>query len=361
LLRALMIGEEKVILGGNNSLALGNTPVPTLSSANTGGALLGNTAYGVGVVALTLEGYFLATVAGGIVQSTTRTNADGSNDTVNGGAARPSTAANVTTANTGANTHCVNASVAVVVGAVAYAWYLGLAAGNLVLHSITTINSANLTANGAGTQVFSTLTASDLSRNSLIFDGLMTFHCQTALGATVVTQATGTPGVGTVLTSDNAGGIVEIDAALKAFWDNYRLSPDTLWVSSQQMQDIGKKILQGNSTAAQRFVFNAEQGMIGGGIMVRTYLNKFGMNGATELKIRLHPNMPSGTMMFTTNKLPYPLSNVTNVTQIRARREYYQIEWPLRTRKYEYGVYCDEVLQHFFPPSGGVINNIAAG
>src|SRR5712664_786712 len=34
LLKALMIAEEKVILGGNTSLALGNTPTPTLSQAN---------------------------------------------------------------------------------------------------------------------------------------------------------------------------------------------------------------------------------------------------------------------------------------------------------------------------------------
>jgi hypothetical protein len=71
--------------------------------------------------------------------------------------------------------------------------------------------------------------------------------------------------------------------------------------------------------------------------------------------------MPPGTILFTTNRLPYPLSNVTNVMQIRTRRDYYQIEWPIRTRKYEYGVYADEVLQHFFPPSSGIITNIADG
>ena len=35
LLRALMIGEEKVILGGNSSVALGTTPTPTLATATT--------------------------------------------------------------------------------------------------------------------------------------------------------------------------------------------------------------------------------------------------------------------------------------------------------------------------------------
>ena len=43
------------------------------------------------------------------------------------------------------------------------------------------------------------------------------------------------------------------------------------------------------------------------------------------------------------------------------RQDYYQIEWPPRARRYECGVYADEVLQHYFPPSMAIISNIAAG
>jgi hypothetical protein len=85
------------------------------------------------------------------------------------------------------------------------------------------------------------------------------------------------------------------------------------------------------------------------------------MSGAKEIPIKLHPNMPPGTLMFFTDQLPYPLSNVTNVLQIRTLRDYYQVEWPLRTRKYEYGVYTHEVLQNYFPPAFGVITNIGNG
>jgi hypothetical protein len=208
---------------------------------------------------------------------------------------------------------------------------------------------------------YQALGATNNSTNTLAFDGLLTIASSSTLNSYQATMATGTAGTGTPLTSDGAGGITEIDTALKHFWDSYRLSPDTLWVNSQEMNNIGKKILAGASNAAQRFVFNADQGMVGGGIMVRSYLNKFGMDGAQELKIRLHPNMPAGTMLFTTNRLPYPLSNVTNVMQMRMRRDYYQIEWPLVTRKYQYGIYEDCVLQHFFPPSMGIITNIANG
>ena len=71
--------------------------------------------------------------------------------------------------------------------------------------------------------------------------------------------------------------------------------------------------------------------------------------------------MPSGVILATASKIPYPLSNVGNVFQIRARQDYYEIDWPLVTRKWQMGVYADEVLQHYFPPALGVIYNITAG
>jgi hypothetical protein len=67
----------------------------------------------------------------------------------------------------------------------------------------------------------------------------------------------------------------------------------------------------------------------------------------------------AGRAVVEAHKLPYPLSNVSNILQMRMRRDYYQIEWPQTTRKYQYGVYEDGVLQNYFPPSQGLITNIA--
>jgi hypothetical protein len=75
----------------------------------------------------------------------------------------------------------------------------------------------------------------------------------------------------------------------------------------------------------------------------------------------VHPNLPPGTIMFRTTRVPAYLDGVSDLCRVRTRREYHQIEWPLRTRKYEYGVYADEVLQHYFPPSLGLITNVANG
>jgi hypothetical protein len=335
---------------------MGTTPTPTLAGSTTGGALAAAT-YSVICVALAFDGYASGSVTGGIKHAVSRANADGSTDTFGGGSAQKSAAATVTT--TG-STSSIAATVAAVNNAVAYAWFWG-AGGAEVLGAITTINSLVITAAAAGTQTAASVTASDNSTNTLIHDGLLTQVAAAGSNSYVATMPTGTAGVGTPLTSDNAGGIVEIDAALKSFWDNYRVSPTDIYVSSQEMTNLSKKILSGNANAAQRFVFNSDQGLLAGGTMVRSYLNKFSMDGATEIPVSLHPNLPAGTILFYADKLSYPLSNVSNVLQIRARRDYYQIEWPLRSRKYEYGIYTDQVLQNYFTPAFGVLRNIANG
>ncbi|MCW2275053.1 hypothetical protein GJ654_10005 [Rhodoblastus acidophilus] len=355
-LEALMIGEEAMILGGNGSMALGTTATPTLAASTTGGSLATST-LSVIAVALSHEGLINASVSSGIQASITRTNADGSSDSFGGGAARKSTNATVSvTGPTGA----VTASVTVKSGAAGYAWFWG-AAGSEVLAAITTINSVVITATATGAQTAASLPAADWSVNALAFDGLLTQAFNSGSGSLIVTQPDGVAGAGTPLTADGAGGIVEIENVLKANWDNYRLSPDEVWVSSQEAMNISKKVLSAGSNAAQRFLFDARNDAFAGGVMATTYKNKYSMAGAKSLDIKIHPNMPAGTMLFLTRQLPYPLANVGNVIQMRTRQDYYQIEWPLRARRYEYGVYADEVLQHYFPPSMSVITNIGNG
>ena len=231
-----------------------------------------------------------------------------------------------------------------------------------MLGAITTINSVSITAAAAGTQTAASLPTTDYSQNALVFDGLLTQAFNPSLNAYFAAQATGTAGTGTPLTADSEGGIVEFDAALKSFWDNYRLSPTTIYVSSQEMLNIHKKILQGGTNTAARFVFSADQGAMLGGVMVRSYLNKFSMKGAVEIPIKLHPNMPAGTVLFFSKTLPYPLSNVPKhgadphpqrvlPDRMAAARA------PLRIRRR----YADEVLQNYAPFAFGAITNIGNG
>lgn len=348
-LEALMLGEELILLGGNGSLALGTTATPALAGASTGGTLSNGT-YSVICIALTLEGYVNSSLTGGVPGLVVRPNADGSSDSFGGGSAQKSGAASVTLSG-GTSTQVINATVTASRGAVGYAWYWG-AAGSETLGAITTINVLQITGTATGSQLASDLPASDNSINNLIFDGILTQAAKNDSGSYYKSLN------GQSLTSDAEGGIVEIDEALKYFWDTLRLSPTTIWVNSQEALSISRLVLAGGSTSNLRFTTEIKDGMVAGGVMIKEYLNRFSMAGGQVIPVKIHPNMPAGTILFTTEALPYPLANVTNVMQVRCRQDYYQIEWPLRSRKYEYGVYADEVLQHYFPPSIGVLSNV---
>lgn len=357
LLWALMLGEEPMLLGGNADQAIGQCTAPTLAGSSSGGSLATQT-LSVIVAGLTLDGFLNGSVANGVQGAITRTNADGSSDTFGGGTGKLS--ANTTASITGPSGSCT-ATTPRRANAYAYAWFWGVA-GSEVLGAITTINSINITAAATGTQTAASLGTNDNSTMGLTCDGILPYIETAGSNAYIAVQPTGTAGTGTPLTADTFGGIVEFNTALKSFWDNYRLAPEEIWVSSQEMNNIKNKILSSSSNAAQRFMLNVnDQGDVKGGFSVRSYLNPFTMGGAVEIPIKIHPYLPAGTVLFRTMKLPYKLNNVPNVLQVRTRRDYYQLEWPLRSRKYEYGVYSDQLLQCYFPPSLGIITNIGNG
>ncbi|CAK0739914.1 conserved hypothetical protein [Gammaproteobacteria bacterium] len=358
LLQSTMIEEERLIIGGNTSIALGTTPTPTCSDVATGGTLLANTAYKVGCIALTFEGYKYNTVAAGLVPVVTKTNTDGSTDTFGGGVAKQSAIASISTAADATNTHSIKASVTPVNGAVAYAWYLGTVnAAGMFLYSITTINSVLFTADAAGAQAFSVAEfANDNSKNSLAFDGLYSQIMATGSNAYLKDLATGVPGTGSALTTDGAGGITEISDAFQSFWDNFRLSPDIMYVSGGVALAMNKLIIANGGAPLIRYGLDAQgTGQLDAGVVIGSILNQITNK---KVAIVVHPDAVPGSILFYSDGVPYPLSGVGNILQIRARRDYYQIEWPLKTRKYEYGVYADEVLQNYFPPAFGLIKNI---
>lgn len=366
LLRSLMIGEENIILAGNTSMALGITATPSLVASGSGGSLATGT-LSVIAVALGYEAYWNLNgfnngntggkqniAAATMASAVTRTNADGTTDTINGGFAQKSAAASVSvTGPTGS----VAATVTAKAGAYGYAWFWG-AAGSEVLGAVTNINSVVIAANAAGTQAASALASSDSSTNPLVYDGLLTQILKSGSGAYVKAMATGTAGVGTPLTSDSAGGIAEFESAFQDYWNLYRLGPSDIYMNATDLLNVNKKIIANGGAPLLRMNIDASGQTISAGVVVGSYLNKITNQ---LLKITVHPNLPQGVVLFYSEAAPYNLSGIQNILQIRTRQEYYQMEWPVRTRKWEYGVYADEVLQNYFPPAFGVIYNVANG
>jgi hypothetical protein len=294
-----------------------------------------------------------------------RQNADNSSLSYGGGSALRSAAG--TTAITASHTYL--ASVVPTSGAVGYAWYWG-AAGSEKLGAITGLPGIEIKADAAGTQLATAVTA-DNSKNAYIPDGIIAQMLGTTFGAAsgsyVATQPAGTGagsttgkiGTGTRLTSDNAGGIVEIDAAFKDRYDNYRLGFTRILMSSQEIASITQIVLSQAAAGTSLFRVSANYGPNGMimGYRITSYHNKW---TGQDVDIIVHPWVPAGTMILWSDRVPYALSNVNNIIQAKVRQGYYQIEWPLQTRQYQFGVYVDEAFENYFLPAFGIIQGIGA-
>lgn len=358
LLQKAMLKEEMALLGGNNSLALGTPATPSLSASGSGATLPALT-YSVICVALTLEGFRNSSLAGGVATSQTVTGADGQTFTIKGGSSQKSSAA--TQAVTLGQT--LFASVTAIRGAVAYAWYTG-AAGSEKLEAITTINSVKFAAPLLGTGQAATAITADNSTNSNAFDGLLTTAFNSSNNAYVKQLATGTAGTGTVLTASGRGSVVEVDDMLQSMWDSYQVSPSVLYVGSQSLRNMTDKVLSNASSPLLSYYQTPDQayGVTAGG-QISYYYNPFMLEGGQRMPVKIHPFLPAGMIIGWCEDLPaqYLNNEVPNVAEVKERQSYYQIDWPLKTRAREHGVYVEETLAVYAPFAMGVISNIAAG
>lgn len=361
LLQKTMLKEEMALLFGNNTLSLGTPAAPTLSAGGTGGTLPAAT-YSAIVVALSGEGRQNSSLAGGVATTKTVNGADGKTYNLSGGSSQKSAAA--TQAITlGQN---LSMSVTAIRGAVAYAWFVGTA-GNEVLQAITGTNSLVISAPLAtGTQAATAVTA-DNSTNTLAFDGLFTTAAKSGSGAYYLAMPTGVAGTGTTLTASGRGSVVEIDQMMQTMWDNYQVSLSVLYVNSQELKNITTKVLSANGGASLLNYFQdpkAGEYILTAGGAIEFYYNPFMAPGSgRRIPIRIHPNVPAGTIIGWAADLPiqYQSNEVPNVAEVKIRSDYYQIDWPITTRQRQVGVYAEETLAIYAPFTMGVITNIANG
>jgi hypothetical protein len=357
ILQKTMRKEETALLGGNTSVQLGKPGNPTLSASGTGGTLPAGT-YSVIVVGLTFEGYRNSSLSGGVATTKTITGNDGNTYTLSGGSSLRSN--NVTQAVAGGQT--LFATAPIVNGAVAYAWFVG-SAGSETLQAITTINSAVFNAPLATGQQAATAITADNSTNQLAFDGLLTVGFNTNNNAYVQALPSGTAGTGTFLTPSGRGSINEIDNMLMQMWNAYRLSPTVIYVNAQEQKNITAKCLTNASGPLVRYNVDASQSapyeFTASGV-VRWYYNPF---TGVEIPMPVHPDLPPGTILAFCERLPvwYQSNEVPNVAEVLTRRDYYRVDWPIHTRRREFGVYTEEVLAVYAPFGVGILTNIGNG
>ncbi len=352
-LQKAMLKEENAIVGGNASLQLGTPAAPSLSAAGTGATLPAAT-YSVIVVALTYEGVQNSSLSGGVATSKTVTGQDGNTFVINGGSSNKSS--NASQAVTLGQT--LTATATPIQAALGYAWFVGTA-GSETLQQITTIPAATFSAPLAGSRQAATAITADCSANpGLAFDGLLTTALNPANNAYVKDLA------GALLTASSRGTINEIDAMLKQMWDQFRLSPTVIYVNSQELQNMTNKALNASSGPLLRINTDGkEPAVVVAGGVVEWYFNPFALNGGVKIPVKIHPYLPSGTILCWADNLPaqYQSNEVPNVAEMKLRRDWYEIEWPLVTRSYQHGIYVEETLAVYAPFAMGVIKGVGNG
>ena len=132
-------------------------------------------------------------------------------------------------------------------------------------------------------------------------------------------------------------------------WNTYRLSPTVLYVNAQEQKNITNKCLTNASGPLIRYNVAADSdnggpyGVSASGV-VRWYYNPFSVDGGFDIPVKVHPDLPPGTILALCERLPvwYQSNQTPNVAEVLTRRDYYRVDWPLRTRRREFGVYAEE-------------------
>jgi hypothetical protein len=356
-LHKFFVGEERVMLGGNTTstgIALGTPTAPTGVGSASGGTMTARTVVGR-VVALTLDGWITANANGlvtGVPTQTTITPADGStNYTVNRGSSNKSAASGNNVLSGG--TSSITWTWPDVRGAVGYALYTGVAAGERLAALVPCNKYVQTADEGAGNQTAASITA-DNSQNAYDYDGLLTQVIKSGNNAYYKTLD------GATLTADTRGGVTEINDALVDRFVNYKVSTFDIYVSPKMMENIGKKIRTGS--AVTPFTINVADGaanIVGGGRAI-AYIHPI---TGEQLKFVPHPDLPDGVIVFKLLEAGplYMDDRIPNVWQMLMRQDYFSIEWPLRTFRYEIAVTNDGVLQGYFPAGNAIIVNAALG
>ncbi|NBT24981.1 MAG: hypothetical protein EBT09_00185 [Actinobacteria bacterium] len=374
-LQALMIEEEKILLGGLSvEQTLGTPSTPVLAQTVTdGGAWGGTVTVFVSVMALPMYGYL---------------NSDRDTLSSLGDHSAPSAEASLASV---AATSAVTAVVAPVSGAFAYAWFVGTATGGAkALSAITTSPSVKVTVPSASGITSAAAGAADTSGDANAFAGLysqilnpasalVTIDSTGGGGSGILKKVTGPSTIvtgalvydmtnsataigGSALTSDGAFGIKEFDNVLRNLWETSRIGPTLMLMNSEQAGDITRKI---GADAGRRIQVSDGDKSITGGIFVSGYLNKFTSSltpGSPDIiPFMIHPFLPPGQIIFISERLPYPNNEVTNVFEVETQQEYADFQFALQSRRYEHGVYAMEALKCYFPAGCAVIRNIKTG
>jgi hypothetical protein len=411
----LWLQEEGMIWMGNSGSGVGAngfqfngtsnltaTPTPTCSAvtthtvgsagnlSNLAGAdlpytaALTNTQYvSVAVVLLTGMGnpanrqYGYGTnpsITNSLTTTWSRTNADGSKDTIPGGMSAISAVSTPCEALSGGSLLTIKASIPPaslpVKGCFGYAWFVDVESSNTgslgaaKLAGITTVPYCYISGTPTGTQLG---TASGLSNdnsyNPLDFDGLFSNAINYSNKGINPSSYGWTDLYGASLTSQKNGRVTEIENILLTIYQTWQAGVDELWMSADAAENLDAAIRwNGTQASGMQIFFTRDQlNNLIGGFVVAGYQSRFETNsptGGKVLPIRIHPMIPPGTIYFHVKTNPYPQSEIPFTVGMMLQRDYYSIEYPQTSRRWTFGTYRHQALAHMLPGFPWVLTGI---
>ena len=166
---------------------------------------------------------------------------------------------------------------------------------------------------------------------------------------------------GLQLTS-TAGGIKEIDNALRYIWQTWHASPSLLLTSPNGAADLSAKILASTGNVTNFINIGDQQGKFQGGTFMGAYTNKFAgtMQAGSQpvVPIWAHPYWPDGTVAVICENVPYPYTNEGRGFALDVRLPY--TYWPLAQTdvRYPFSILFDETLKCYFPLAQATIAGV---
>ncbi len=356
-LNQVLIAEDKVMVGGQ-SYNLARPTAPTLANTDTGGAIPASTTVYVAVAARTGAGYFY-----------------GGNSRAN--------SANIATSAAAPATHTVTASTPAVKGAVAYDWFQSPDGTTWWYYTTTTVASVVMTSVIVANQVppslpaMSTVTptinlATDNgSGNANEFDGLLA----TLTGDYNATGNFVTPGSSTAngaIWTDNGGAtlalsggtITQFTAMFMALWNQVYCSPTAVMMNAVQAQKIADLVL--SQPSAVTYLNTDAAGRIDtvAGGRVGQVINT--PAGGVTVPIEVHPHVPPGTVIFRTDRVPFPQANISSTLEMRTLRDMSQFDYATNRAagagggpRKEFEIRSVEAFVNRAPVAMGTLTNVA--
>jgi hypothetical protein len=333
---ALLLGQEKVLLGGNAAAI--SAPASVTSTAGSVGTLASGS-YVVGVTALTYEGWLSTAVGGsaGVGEST-------------------ATYASSVVLSSGSSNIVVTWPA--VAGAVGYNVYLagsGSSGSTGLWNKTVLVDKANVTAASGSAGLAAPV--ADSTVNSYSMEGLLAW-CEKS---TVYSNATPSKvavydNAGAGLTTGN-GGITQIDYQLASAWSNWQIAPSLMVMSPNMNATLVGKLQALGAGNFYRIDVSQDRNTVNGGLMVTGYVNKFApfADGTPRMiDVIPHPYMPDGTILLISETIPYPMGNESRgfVRDVLLPYTYF----PLPSQSsgtnqilYNYAITTSEVIECFNP------------